>query len=159
MERYNFSLASREDIPAIVSLYHSLVGTPGCTWDDEYPSLETAELDLTRQTLYVLKNGSLVVAVASVGAFDELGDLSWKSQNPCELARIGVLPNLQNQGVGTIILSHIMEVAKAKGFDGIRMLVSKTNYPALALYEKNGFVRCGEVYRFGIDFYCYEIQF
>jgi ribosomal protein S18 acetylase RimI-like enzyme len=39
------------------------------------------------------------------------------------------------------------------------MLVSKTNNAALALYEKNGFERCGEVFRFGIDFYCYQITF
>jgi ribosomal protein S18 acetylase RimI-like enzyme len=155
---YNFSLASREDIPAILSLYRSLVGMPGCTWDDEYPSRETAEQDSARQALYVLKKGGNVVAVASVGAFDELADLQWKPHNPCELARIGVSPNLQNQGIGTMILRHVMEAAKAKGFDGIRMLVSKTNHPALALYEKNGFERCGETYRFDHDFYCYQIQ-
>jgi ribosomal protein S18 acetylase RimI-like enzyme len=156
---YSFSLANQEDIPAIISIYRSLVGTPGCTWDYEYPSQETAERDIARQELFVLKKGGSIVAVASAGVFDELADLTWKSKNPCELARIGVSPDLHNQGVGTEILRHVMETVNEKGFDGIRMLVAKTNFPALALYEKNGFKRCGEVFRFNTDFYCYEIQF
>jgi ribosomal protein S18 acetylase RimI-like enzyme len=159
VDDYTFSLATREDIPAIVSIYRSLVGTPGCTWDYEYPSQETAEQDIARQELFVLKKGGSIVAVASAGAFDELSDLSWKSQTPCELARIGVPLNLQNQGIGTEILRRVMEAVKAKGFDGIRMLVAKTNFSALALYEKNGFERCGEVSRFNHDYYCYEIGF
>jgi ribosomal protein S18 acetylase RimI-like enzyme len=156
---YIFSLATRDDIPAIVSLYRSLVGTPGCTWDYEYPSLETAEQDCARQELFVLKKCGSIAAVASAGTFDELSDLPWKSENPCELARIGVPQNLQNQGIGTKILRHVMEAVKAKGFDGIRILVGKTNNSALALYEKNGFERRGEVYQFNHDFFCYEISF
>jgi ribosomal protein S18 acetylase RimI-like enzyme len=159
IDNYTFSLATREDIPAIVTIYRSLVGTPGCTWDYEYPGLETAERDLERQELFVLKKGGSIVAVASAGDFGELADLSWKPQNPCELARIGVSPTLHNQGIGTKILRHVMNAMKTKGFDGIRMLVAKTNFPALALYEKNGFKKCGEVFRFNHDFYCYEIQF
>jgi len=57
------------------------------------------------------------------------------------------------------LLRNIIRTAKEKGHDGIRMLVSKTNNAALALYEKNGFERCGKVFRFGIDFYCYQITF
>jgi ribosomal protein S18 acetylase RimI-like enzyme len=159
VDGYTFSLATREDIPAIVSIYRSLVGTPGCTWDYEYPSRETAETDTARQELFVLKKGGSIVAVTSAGDFGELADLTWKSQNPCELARIAVPLNLQNQGIGTLILRHVIEAVKAKGFDGIRMLVAKTNFSALALYEKNGFERCGEVFRFNHDYYCYEIQF
>ena len=33
MSNYTFLLASYEDIPEIVSIYQSLVGTPGCTWN------------------------------------------------------------------------------------------------------------------------------
>jgi ribosomal protein S18 acetylase RimI-like enzyme/SAM-dependent methyltransferase len=155
----SFVLASKENIPEIVSIYRSLVGTPGCTWDNEYPNRATANQDISRQELYLLKNGDSIVAVASVGDFGELADLPWKCKNPCELARIGVLQHLQNQGVGTKILRNVMEAAKAKGFDGVCMLVAKKNFAALSLYKKNGFKRCGEIHRFDHDFYCYEIKF
>ena len=106
-----------------------------------------------------MKKQDKIVAVASIGDLGELCDLKWKPQNPCELARIGVCPELQKQGIGTLMLQHCFEIAKSQGFDGIRILVAKTNSAALALYEKNGFERCGEVFKFDIDFYCYQAMF
>lgn len=109
--------------------------------------------------MYILKKNDNIIAVASIGEFNELNDLQWSPKNPCELARIGVLPTMQNQGIGTIILQNIIRISKEKGFDGITMLVSKMNPAAVALYEKNGFKMCGEVFRFDIDFYCYQMNF
>jgi ribosomal protein S18 acetylase RimI-like enzyme len=159
LSNYEFQLANYDDILEIVSIYHRLIGTPGCTWNLDYPSKETAENDINNDWLYTLKKYDKIVAVASVGDFNELRDLQWKPKKPCELARIGVDPSFQKQGIGTIILKNIMWTAKEKGYDGIRMLVSKTNTAALALYDKNGFERCGEAFKFDIDFYCYQITF
>jgi ribosomal protein S18 acetylase RimI-like enzyme len=165
MEKYEFMLADCDDVPEIVNLYHSLIGTPGCTWDLEYPSKESAQSDIGAGCLYILKQSGCIsapakiVAAASAGTLNELGHLRWKPKNPCELARIGVLPSAQRQGVGTLILQNVIAAMKGKGFDGIRMLVSKTNPAALALYDKNGFERCGETFMFEIDFYCYQMCF
>ena len=76
-----------------------------------------------------------IIAVASVGDFDELGTCNGKPKSPVELT-IGVDPSFQKQGIGSIMLENIIRMAKEKGYDGIRILVSKTNEPALALYEK-----------------------
>lgn len=159
MNGYTFLLASYEDIPEIVGIYHSLIGTPGCTWDLDYPNRETAESDVDSKSLYILKKNDEIIAVASAGEFNELGHLPWTPTNPCELARIGVRPTMQRQGIGTMILQNVMKTVQEKGFDGIRMLVSKTNPAALALYEKNGFVKRGETFMFDLDFFCYEIKF
>lgn len=43
---YELQLANYDDIFEIVSLYHRLVGTPGCTWTFDYPSKEKAENDI-----------------------------------------------------------------------------------------------------------------
>jgi ribosomal protein S18 acetylase RimI-like enzyme len=159
VSKYDFLLANLEDVPKIVNIYRNLVGTPGCTWDSEYPSKKSAESDIADKSLFVLKENNKVIAVASAGAFDELWHLDWKPKNPCELARIGVLPSLQGQGIGSLILQNIIQAIKEKGFDGIRMLVSKTNPAALALYDKNGFERFSETFMYDIDFYCYQILF
>lgn len=159
MDNYAFMLANDDDIIEIVKIYHSLIGTPGCTWDFDYPSKESAKPDVDNKSLYVLKKDTKIVAVASVGDFNELGDLQWSLKNPCEMMRIGVLSTLRNQGIGTIILQNIIRISKEKGYDGIRMLVSKNNAAALALYDKNGFEKCGEVFKFDIDFFCYQIKF
>jgi ribosomal protein S18 acetylase RimI-like enzyme len=159
MHNYSFRLAGNSDIPEIVAVYRGILGTPGCTWDTEYPSGETAREDIAGNSLYILKEADAIIAVASAGAFGELGHLRWEPKNPCELARIGVIPAMQGRGVGTVMLRKVMGEMKSKGFDGIRMLVSKTNPAALALYEKNGFQRCGEAFLYDIDFYCYQIVF
>jgi L-amino acid N-acyltransferase YncA len=159
MDDYTFLLASYDDITEIVDIYHSLIGTPGCTWDLDYPNRESAESDISRSSLYILKKNDKIVAVASADAFNELGHLQWTPQNPCELARIGVIPSMQKQGIGTLILQNVIRTIREKGYDGIRMLVSKTNPAALALYDKNRFVKCGEVFMYDIDFFCYEMKF
>lgn len=125
----------------------------------EYPSKESAKADIEGESLYVLKKNGEIIAVASAGGFDELGHLQWTPEKPCELARIGVVPRLQSKGIGTLILQNVIHATRKKGFDGIQMLVSKTNPAALALYEKNGFERCGETFMYGTDFYCYQIKF
>jgi ribosomal protein S18 acetylase RimI-like enzyme len=158
MDGYDFTLAGSDDIPEIVDLYHSLIGTPGCTWDFEYPSQETAASDIGRGALYVLIKDNKIIAAASAGKFDELGHLQWTLERPCELARIGVLPAWQKQGIGTIILRNVFRTVKENGFDGIRMIVSKGNRAAIALYEKNGFEKCGEAFMYDMDFYCYQIK-
>jgi len=138
-QHFTFARAARGDIDEIAGIYRGLIGTPGCTWDEDYPNKETAEQDLDSGWLYVLKKQNKIAAVASIGDFGELSDLTWKPENPCELARIGVRPEFQKQGVGTLMLRHCFETAKNNGFDGICILVAKTNAAALALYEKNGF--------------------
>ena len=159
MDNYEFAFANYDDIPEIVNIYYSLIGTPGCTWEPDCPYSEWAEEDINNQRLYILKKDTKIVAVASMGDYDELDDLQWSLKNPCELLRIGVLAPLRNQGIGTIILQHIIRTAKEKGYDGIRFIVSKTNPAALALYDKNGFEKCGEVFRFDRDWYCYQMKF
>ena len=159
MNGYTFSLACYDDIPEIVHIYKSLIGTPGCTWGEDYPSIATAERDIKHNNLYTLKSREKIIAVASIGDFEELGHLEWKPKKACELARIGVVPSMQKQGIGTMILKNVIDVATQNGFDGIRMLVSKTNPAALGLYDKNGFERYGEVFMYDIDFYCYQMLF
>jgi len=159
MSDYQFRLANKDDIPEITSIYRSLVGTPGCTWNLDYPNAESALSDLENGALYVLETDGKIVAAASMGDFNELSHLPWASQRPCELARIGVLPAMQKHGVGSIILQNVIRAAKEKGFDGMRFLVSKNNIAALALYDKNGFEKCGETFMYGLDFYCYQICF
>ncbi len=144
---------------SIINIYHSLIGTPGCTWSADYPCKDTAWSDIENKSLYILKENSKIIAAASAGAFDELAHLQWELENPCELARLGVLPSFQKRGIGTIILQNVIAAVKEKGFDGIRMLVSKTNPAALALYHKNGFKQCGETFMYDIDFYCYQMKF
>ncbi len=142
------------------ALYRSLIGTPGCTWSDAYPTYDLVERDIRTGSLYVLKDAQgKIAAAAAAGPDDELKDLPWDMKNPCELARVAVSAACQNQGIGTHLLKQVISAVQARGFDGIRMLVGCGNPHALALYDKNGFERLDVVYLYGHDFYRYQMAF
>lgn len=159
MSNFEFMKATMDDINDIMNLYHSLIGTPGCTWNLDYPDFEIVGYDIKNNWLYTLKSGDKIISVASLCSFDELSDLKWKPKNPLELARLGIDCAFQRQGLGTLMLRKMICLTKEKGFDGIVLLVSKMNQAALNLYEKNGFEKCGEVFRYDNDYYCYQITF
>lgn len=161
---YTFGLASSKDEDEILHLYHGLIGTPGCTWHLEYPSMDEIRSDMAKASLYCLRDGEgRIAAVAAAGEDDELehDGIPWdvRMKHPCDLARIGVPSSHQRKGLGTWILACLIQDVQKRGFDGIRMLVSKTNPAALKLYDKMGFTCCGEIYKYGIDFFCYEMVF
>lgn len=155
---FKFRLAEQGDEINILKLYKSIIGTEGCTWDEEYPSMLNIITDIEMKSLYCLiDDKGKIIAAATAGHLDELKDLTWDSRitNPCELARIGVLPLMQNNGIASKLLAEIIQDCKIRGYDGMRFLVSKTNYNAIMLYRKFGFKEVGEVFRYGHDFYCY----
>ena len=158
--QYTFSLAKEADAPAVYALLRSLISTGGCTWSDAYPTYDVVLEDVRQQSQYLLKDSrNALVAAAFAGTGHELLDLPWNLQRPCELARVAVSHSHQNQGVGSCLLQQIIPAVQARGFDGICMLVSHTHPHALRLYEKNGFTRCGEVYRYDLHFFMYSMSF
>lgn len=53
---------------------------------------------------------------------------------------IGVLANYRGQGVGGTLIRAALQQAKIKGLTRIELTVFENNKPAIALYEKLGFV-------------------
>jgi ribosomal protein S18 acetylase RimI-like enzyme len=60
-----------------------------------------------------------------------------------ELA-IAVVPNARGKGVGTALLSALLERARADGYPAISLSVDPSNAGAIELYERYGFARVGE---------------
>jgi L-amino acid N-acyltransferase YncA len=155
---YKFRLAKQEDTENILKVYKSIIGTQGCTWNEEYPSMEGIITDIRMKYLYCLTDvKGEIIAVATAGPLNELEDITWDSRmtKPCELVRIGVIPSLQKIGIASKLLDSVIRDCKSRGYNGMRFLASKTNYNALMLYSKFGFLKVGEVFRYGHDYYCY----
>lgn len=64
MNKYDFALASYDDISEIVNLYKRIIGTPGCLWSFDYPNQEFAEIDTINNYLYTLKREGIIIGVA-----------------------------------------------------------------------------------------------
>lgn len=156
---YEIVMATEEDRNEILSLYKAQIGREYCPWDEHYPSNESIDYDFSRDALFVLKvNGSIKAAI-SVEEDEEVDRLAcWdKTLAPeGELARLAVLPDEQNRGLGRIMLQFGMDELKRRGFKGIHILVNKHNAKAIKCYAVFGFRVVGECHMYEQDFLCYE---
>ena len=65
------------------------------------------------------------------------------SQFEGNITNIGVLPEYRRQGLASLVLSALVDFAREKGIPNIFLEVRESNFGAIALYEKFGFVLCG----------------
>ena len=151
--------ANYKNIDDIMKIYKSLIGFPGCAWNDIYPNKEIIQSDINCESMYIVYYNDLIVAVANASKDEELENLKcWNKsiENPCGLARIGVLEKYQNKGIAKELIKYIEKDVTNCGFDGIHFLVSKTNPHAKAVYDKMNYICCGECIMYDKDCYCYE---
>lgn len=156
---YEIVMATEEDRDEILSLYKAQIGREYCPWDEHYPSNESIDYDFSRDALFVLKRNGTIKAAISVEEDEAVDDLNCWDENLApegELARLAVLPDEQNRGLGRIMLQFGMDELKRRGYKGIHILVNKHNAKAIKCYAVFGFRVVGECHMYEQDFLCYE---
>lgn len=151
--------AAIADAEQVFALYTSRRGTKGCTWDEEYPTLELVNQDIQRSALYAVYDDDRIAAAAVCGEDRDLRrfDLwSGEIKNPCELERVGILEEYQGMSLASRLLRYIETDMISQGYDGILLLVDPENERARALYEHLGFSHKGERKGWEHIWSCYE---
>ena len=151
--------ADAHDSARLLSLYASCVGLPFCAWNADYPNAEILSDDLAGEAVYIIEeNGQPLAAVSALAHSLWANDgIPWRlNDRPVMLARVCVRPDLQGQGLAARFLSDVLEILSSEGFRAARLAVDKNHLAAIRLYEKLGFSRCGEVYKYEENFFCYE---
>lgn len=151
--------ATEEDREEILALYQAQKGREYCAWSEDYPSNETIDFDLSRDALFVLKRDGRIRAAVSLEEDEDVARLPYWNKELApegELARVAVLPEEQNKGLGRIMMQFGMDELKRRGYRGIHMLVNKHNDKAIRCYAVFGFGVVGECHMFDQDFLCYE---
>ncbi len=160
MKNKTFLPASLKDKQEILSLYHSMIGTEGCTWSADYPNEEILENDFKRQAIFVMKNEKdEIIGTISIDDDKEVDGLTcWSgSLKPAaEVARLAIKSTYQNQGLARLMLQRTMEELKKRNYKSVHFLVSKTNVKALRSYARLNFEKKGESNLYGEDWWCYE---
>ncbi len=155
-------LLTINELNEIKNLYDDIRENTFTLWDNGYPSEELIVWDIERNGLFGMFENNELVAVSFAGQRCEDGeeDFSWKEhfKKRGTFARIGVSPKHQHKGFGTKLVDFILKQLKSQGFDGVRILVGVQNLNAIKLYSKFGFNNCGEVNRFGRDYYLFELR-
>lgn len=156
---YEIVMAKEEDRSEILALYQAQIGQECCPWNEEYPSNESIDWDLSRDALFVLKMNGSIKAAISIEEDETADSLSCWNKNLApegELARLAVLPDEQNKGLGRIMMKFGMDELKRRGFKGIYILVNRNNTKAIKCYTIFDFRVVGECHMYEQDFLCYE---
>lgn len=156
---FALTLATSQDLSEAFHLYRRCADQSQYVWSDDYPNLEVVEEDIALGALYLLRDDAgRLLAAGALRDGEELSHLPWNPafRRPCELSRLGVDPARQREGWGSQTLSLLLQKAAALGFDGMILLASRENPPALALYRGLGFEICGETHCYDTDFYCMQ---
>src|SRR3990172_6915896 len=93
------------------------------------------ELKLNFATLVVIENGEDILGYA----------VFWRVADEIQLNNIGIKPECRRQGLGTLLLTHIMNNSYSPDFRPGKIIleVSSSNIPAVQFYKKNGFIEAG----------------
>ncbi|MEM7363724.1 MAG: GNAT family N-acetyltransferase [Pseudomonadota bacterium] len=110
-------------------------------WINEYFTMEDAD----RRALgdpenYILaKGGEIVFAVDSPDQVLGTCAVVRHSAIQCELAKMAVSPEARGQGIGEIVGSAAIEIARNAGYEEMYLETNSVLGPALGLYHKLGF--------------------
>ena len=156
---YEIVKASAGDKDEVLALYRAQIGREFCPWNEDYPSEDEIDLDLSRDALFVLKTDGQIKAAISLEEDEDVDSLEcWSTDlKPSgSIARVAVIPDEQSKGYGRIMLQYAMDELKRRGYKGIHFLVNKHNVKAIRSYAVFGFDVVGECHMFEQDFLCYE---
>lgn len=114
-----------DDLPRVVELERQLFGPSAWT-----EPMVAAELRAPgRWYVAAVEGDDALVGYAGL----------WFDGDVTQVMTIGVAPAVQRQGVGTALLSALVERSRALGAAAVLLEVRVDNTPALAMYERFGF--------------------
>lgn len=147
--KITFRYATKKDIKTIAALEPRIFSEP---WTEEMVRADV-EARISRYILAELDGAvceAAETAECSVDEADEAGGKTvvgylgyWLVFDECSINNVGVIPELQGQGVGSLLMDQM--ISETEGF-GARVWILEVragNAPAIKLYEKYGFQRIG----------------
>lgn len=131
-------------------------------WDEVYPDLQNIREDVRASSLFVIRQNGRCVAAVSLNDIqpDEYHAVKWHCVAGQALVahRLCVDPLWQGRGLGKQMMDFAESFAINHDFSCIRLDAYTGNPHAMALYERLGYWRVGQVYfpRRELPFVCFE---
>jgi L-amino acid N-acyltransferase YncA len=146
--------AERDDIPAVTAIYNRAVEQTTATYDWEPVSLESrlgwfeAKLAGRWPVLVATDAGGTVVGWATYGPFrpEKVG---W---DPTVEHSVYVAEGSRGGGVGSALLSRLIELARAAGYHTMVGVVDAANGASVAFHVRHGFTEVGLLREAGLKF-------
>jgi len=152
--KLTFKRAEQSDIPAIWKMLQAAIArrkADGSTqWQDGYPNPDVVGRDIEKRAGYVLWHGEQVAGYIAImindePAYDELVG-NWLSQGDYIVYhRVVVATQFLGLGFAQRLMEYAEQVALQHGIKSIKADTNFDNQPMLHLFEKLGYLYCGEV--------------
>lgn len=149
-----FRIAVEADIPRIWTIINQakaqMYREGKHQWSESYPAVADIERDIASGYGYVLDNGDGVVAYGAVvfdgePAYDRL-DGRWLADVPYVVVhRLAVADEVKRRGVAVGFMSSVEALARDRGVTSFRVDTNYDNFYMLRIFDKLGFIYCGEV--------------
>ena len=153
--KYQFRKARITEIPQIWDILQNAIlrrkkdGSE--QWQDGYPNPEVIENDIKKEAGFVLTNENTIIGYVAVIINDEPAYTAiqgkWLSNEDFVVFhRIAIAEAFLGQGFSKIILKYIEEFALSNKIYSIKADTNFDNLAMLSLFEKLGYIYCGEVF-------------
>ena len=132
------------EIKSLIRAYTDSLGR-----DLSFQNLDAELADLQKK--YGFPTGRLLAAVTESG--DVMGCVAYCRHSPfrCEMKRLYVLPAYRKEGVGQALLTEIVNLAAADGYEEMVLDTLLPMESAIRLYRRNGFTEIPAYYENPMD--------
>ncbi len=151
---YIFRKAAQEDIDIIWDILQQAIirrkEDGSDQWQDGYPNPLVIEKDIVASNGYVLVDDDTIVGYCAVLVNDEpaYGNIKGKwitTEDFLVLHRVAISEKHLGKGYAKIMLSFIEKIASNQHIKSIKADTNHDNIGMLKVFEKLGYVYCGEV--------------
>jgi RimJ/RimL family protein N-acetyltransferase len=119
-------------------------------WQDGYPNLQVVKNDLEKGSGHVLVGGDSIIGYCAILVNDEpeYSHIKGKwltNENFVVYHRVAISEKYLGKGYAQKMLMYIEEFALGKGIKSIKADTNHDNHGMLKIFDKLGYVYCGEV--------------
>ena len=118
-------------------------------WDEIYPTEAVVAADARADSLFTGWLDGLCAAAVCLNEQQaaEYAGLNWRDSGgrPLVIHRLCVDPALQNRGIAARLMDFAEDFARQNSYTSIRLDTYTGNPRALALYERRGYTRTGQI--------------
>ncbi len=143
----NVRKAKMSDLSAVKDMYNEVVEDmlkKGISiWDEVFPC-DFLEQDIKTNSLYIMENacGDIVWSFALYKTNNASLSITWIEDKPAMyLSRLAVNVKYLHQGFALHAIDEARKQTKNNLCEYLRLFVVDSNFPAIKLYQKYGFVR------------------
>lgn len=155
MNKYEFRRAAWDDVPAVWNILQDAIirrkADGSQQWQDGYPNVDIVKRDIDLGEGYVLTENKTIVGYTAViinnePAYENIVGRWLSNGDFVVVHRVAVAQNHLGKALSQTLLKFVEEFAIANNIYSIKADTNFDNYPMMKIFDKMGYLYCGEVY-------------